>query len=194
MPEKCVVESCENEAAKVVVPIRADLAALCWKHRSNARSLLRLNPNRPGEPVSWLTDHRARPRFGITYSQQMKRDERVELFAEGKEYPRHQRPRRYSECVKAGLGTAKRPCPFAGCVHHTFLDVDPRSGSLHIAYPDLQPNEMKHTCTLRLAERDGMTLEEIGAVMGLTRERCRQIEEKALLKIRKVSQVLATLR
>jgi DNA-directed RNA polymerase sigma subunit (sigma70/sigma32) len=42
------------------------------------------------------------------------------------------------------------------------------------------------TCALDVAEeRKGITLEEIGQLMALTRERVRQIEEQAIRKVRR---------
>ncbi len=38
-----------------------------------------------------------------------------------------------------------------------------------------------------LDDQDPMTLEEIGALLGITRERVRQIKEKALLRLRHAS-------
>lgn len=43
---------------------------------------------------------------------------------------------------------------------------------------------MQHSCALDLAEeRGGMTLEEISGVLGVTRERVRQIETRGLLHL-----------
>lgn len=44
---------------------------------------------------------------------------------------------------------------------------------------------MKDTCTLDVADRGGATLDVIGKLMGMTRERIRQIAEVALKKLRK---------
>jgi hypothetical protein len=40
------------------------------------------------------------------------------------------------------------------------------------------------TCSLDIAERGEHTLEQVGDLLGLTRERARQLEEKALRKLR----------
>jgi hypothetical protein len=50
--------------------------------------------------------------------------------------------------------------------------------------------EETESCTLDIAERGGLTLEEVGDIMGLTRERIRQIEQRAEWKLLR----LATLR
>ena len=50
------------------------------------------------------------------------------------------------------------------------------------------------TCALDAAERGGMTLDEIGELLNMTRERARQIEEGALRKLRHLPQFKAILR
>jgi hypothetical protein len=42
---------------------------------------------------------------------------------------------------------------------------------------------MAETCALDVADRGGATLEEVGAIMNLTRERIRQVEVKGLSKL-----------
>jgi DNA-directed RNA polymerase sigma subunit (sigma70/sigma32) len=44
-----------------------------------------------------------------------------------------------------------------------------------------------HGRDLDIAERGGITLEEVGEIMNLTRERIRQIEVRGLLKLRMAS-------
>ena len=77
-----------------------------------------------------------------------------------------------------------RPCPWVACKHHLYLDINPETGSIKINFPDLEPWELKHTCALDVAERGGITLEEVGEIMNLTRERIRQVEMRGLLKLR----------
>jgi hypothetical protein len=42
---------------------------------------------------------------------------------------------------------------------------------------------MGESCALDVADRGGTTLEDVGAIMNLTRERIRQVEVKALAKL-----------
>jgi hypothetical protein len=89
-----------------------------------------------------------------------------------------ERPRERSECVGG-----ERPCPFVSCKHHLFLDVSARTGAIKLNFPDLEVWDMAETCALDVADRGGTTLEEVGAIMNLTRERIRQVEVKGLAKL-----------
>jgi DNA-directed RNA polymerase sigma subunit (sigma70/sigma32) len=44
--------------------------------------------------------------------------------------------------------------------------------------------ELAQTCALDVAERGGITLEEVGEIMNLTRERIRQVEVTGLGKLK----------
>ena len=90
-----------------------------------------------------------------------------------------QRPRTRAECLQMA-----RPCPFVSCEHHLYLDVNPESGAIKLNFPHLEVWEMAETCSLDVADRGGITLEEVGAILNLTRERIRQVEVRGLLKIR----------
>ncbi|ACY17404.1 sigma factor-like helix-turn-helix DNA-binding protein [Haliangium ochraceum] len=111
----------------------------------------------------------------------MKRLTREELRVGALLYPPVDIPRPQSrvEC-KSEI----RPCPWVACKHHLYLDVNPETGSIKLNFPDLEPWELQDTCALDVAERGGITLEEVGEIMNLTRERIRQVEVRGLRKLR----------
>ena len=51
-------------------------------------------------------------------------------------------------------------------------------------FPDLEVWEMTETCALDVADRGGITLEEVGTLLNLTRERIRQVERSGIDKLR----------
>ena len=73
------------------------------------------------------------------------------------------------------------------CKHHLYLDVNPDTGSIKLNFPHLEPWEMSESCALDVAERGGITLEEVGGIVNLTRERVRQVEVRATTKLRAFS-------
>jgi hypothetical protein len=77
-----------------------------------------------------------------------------------------------------------RPCPYVSCAHHLYLDINPTSGAIKLNFPHLEVWEMKETCALDVADRGGITLEEVGEILNLTRERIRQVEVRGLGKMR----------
>lgn len=91
------------------------------------------------------------------------------------------KPRSRVECA-----SFERPCPFVSCKHHLYLDVNPTTGSIKLNFPDLEVWDMNETCALDVADRGGITLEEVGEIMNLTRERIRQVELRGLEKLREV--------
>jgi hypothetical protein len=93
------------------------------------------------------------------------------------------RPHARSQCA-----TGPRPCMFISCKHHLYLDVNPATGSIKLNFPDKEIWEMGETCALDVADRGGITLEEVGAIMNLTRERIRQVETRGLLKLRAMAE------
>ncbi len=111
----------------------------------------------------------------------MKRLTREELRQGALMYPPVDIPRPTS---RAECREEMRPCPWVACKHHLYLDINPETGSIKINFPDLEPWELKHTCALDVAERGGITLEEVGEIMNLTRERIRQVEVRGLLKLK----------
>ena len=101
-------------------------------------------------------------------------------------YPEQQywRPQTRGECADM-----ERPCPFVSCKYHLYIDVHPLRGSIKINFPDLEVWEMTDTCALDIADRGGITLEEVGEIMNLTRERVRQVETQGLAKLERLSEV-----
>ena len=94
------------------------------------------------------------------------------------------RPQTRAECP------TERPCPWAGCRHHLALDVTP-AGSLLVYRPDADVAEIAESCSLDVADRGGLSLEDIGEMMNVTRERIRQIEAKAMKRFGAMSKELA---
>jgi hypothetical protein len=101
-------------------------------------------------------------------------------------YPEEQywRPETRGECADM-----ERPCPFVSCKYHLYIDVHPVRGSIKINFPDLEVWEMTDTCALDIADRGGITLEEVGEIMNLTRERVRQVETQGLARLQGLEDV-----
>lgn len=91
------------------------------------------------------------------------------------------RPRTRLDCLQ-GPG-AQRPCPWVTCKHHLYLEVDGRTGSIKLNFPDLEVGELTESCALDIADRGGWTLEDVAHALNLTRERVRQIEDRALTRL-----------
>lgn len=90
----------------------------------------------------------------------------------------HWRPQTRADCAGG-----ERPCPYVGCRYHLYLDVGAGGRSIKLNFPDLEPWELPATCALDVAELGGLSLEECGDLLNLTRERIRQIELAAFERI-----------
>lgn len=107
------------------------------------------------------------------------------------------RPTSVHQCHALGIGAPReltdgahgQPCPFVGCADHLAW------AAIGVQTPTaLSKEELLHALSrIETIELDGLsatcgrqlhTLESIGAVWDLTRERARQIEAKALKKLR----------
>lgn len=93
--------------------------------------------------------------------------------------------------VRSSCAGGARPCPYVSCKHHLYVDVSPRTGAIKLNFPDLEVWEMGDSCALDVADRGGTTLEDVGAIMNLTRERIRQVEVKALAKLEALRDMMA---
>ena len=69
----------------------------------------------------------------------------------------YERPVHRSACREG-----ERPCLYVSCRYHLYLDVNPMTGSIKINFPDKEVWELEETCALDVAERGGITLEEVG--------------------------------
>ena len=92
------------------------------------------------------------------------------------------RPKVRGDCVEGA-----RPCPYVSCKYNLYVDVNPRTGSVKMNFPDKELWELSETCALDVADRAGITLEEVGVIMNLTRERVRQLEMRGLAKLRVIA-------
>lgn len=116
----------------------------------------------------------------------IRRLSKAELNRGREQYPEQDywRPTMRGECHEM-----ERPCPFVACKYHLYIDVHPVRGSIKINFPDVEVWEMTDTCALDIADRGGITLEEVGQIMNLTRERVRQLETQGLAKLQEVEGV-----
>lgn len=94
------------------------------------------------------------------------------------------KPRTRAECRDMD-----RPCPFVSCKYHLYIDVHPVRGSIKLNFPDVEVWEMTDTCALDVADRGGITLEEVGEIMNLTRERVRQVETAGLARLEALREI-----
>jgi hypothetical protein len=85
--------------------------------------------------------------------------------------------------VRGECANVSRPCPYVSCKYHLYIDVNPNTGSIKVNFPDLEVWELEQSCALDVAQQGGITLEEVGEILNLTRERIRQVEVRGLMKL-----------
>lgn len=90
--------------------------------------------------------------------------------------------------TRADCYNMPRPCLVVSCRHNLYLDVNTQTGSVKFNFPDKEIWELEETCSLDIAERGGVTLEDVGSIMNLTRERIRQLEIRGLRKLKAISE------
>jgi Sigma-70, region 4 len=113
-------------------------------------------------------------------SKRLSRKRRLELFGDddGDGLPRL--PATRGDCVDG-----PRPCPYVSCRHHLYLEVKPTTGAVVFVRPDVDVDELERlpdTCSLDVADRGGVTLEELGRQLNVTRERARQLQSASLAR------------
>ncbi|MEK9722413.1 MAG: sigma factor-like helix-turn-helix DNA-binding protein [Rhodospirillaceae bacterium] len=117
----------------------------------------------------------------MRYAATVTEAERVEL-AQYRDPPSYWRPTTRGDCLPGGRNCA-RPCPYVSCRHHLALEAT-RRGLLDV-FPDMELDDLPETCSLDVADRGPQTLEDIGGMMNVTRERCRQIEARAIRSVKR---------
>lgn len=132
------------------------------------------------DPVS-NTDPRPIVRRSRAKTIAMKRLTKEELRIGALLYPERSywRPQQRGQCSNVA-----RPCPYVSCKYHLYIDVNPATGSIKVNFPEREVWELEHSCALDVAEKGGVTLEEVGEILNLTRERIRQVEVRGLLKLK----------
>lgn len=85
---------------------------------------------------------------------------------------------------RAACANVARPCPYVSCKYHLYIDVNPSTGSIKVNFPEREVWELQHSCALDVAEQGGITLEEVGEILNLTRERIRQVEVRGLMRLK----------
>ena len=66
------------------------------------------------------------------------------------------KPTSRADCVDM-----ERPCPYVSCKYHLYIDVHSQRGSIKMNFTDIEVWEMTETCALDVADRGGITLEEV---------------------------------
>ena len=93
--------------------------------------------------------------------------------------PEEHRPRTRGECADV-----VRPCPFVSCRHNHAVDVNASGGIV-------ERGPAAESCALDVADAGPHTLEEVGEILGIVRERVRQIEERAVARLGRREEMMA---
>src|SRR5207244_9701487 len=83
------------------------------------------------------------------------------------------RPKTRGDCAEG-----ERPCPYVSCKYNLYVDVNPRTGSVKMNFPDKELWELSETCALDVADRVGGRLEAVGESMNVTGARGRQTGQR----------------
>jgi hypothetical protein len=91
------------------------------------------------------------------------------------------RPTTRAECLPGGRNAA-RPCPYVSCRYHLLLEVR-RTGTIRFNRKrDIE--RLVDTCALDVADRGAHLVADVGRLIGLSRERVRQVLGRALTRVR----------
>jgi RNA polymerase sigma factor for flagellar operon FliA len=134
-------------------------------------------------PPRRLRDYRRSRTIGLLAQGRQRHHLRI-LTADGEadDGPLPPRPLTRGDCIDG-----PRPCPWVSCRHHLYLDVS-ETGGIRLNHPDLEPDQVPHSCSLDIADDGPHTLEAVGDITQVTRERVRQIEVWAVKKAKAAAQ------
>ncbi len=79
------------------------------------------------------------------------------------------------------------------CKYHMYLDVNPDTGTITFNHPNLEIWEMKESCSLDKADEGMQTLETIGELLDISRERARQLEMHGFAILRRIPRLKSRL-
>ena len=149
---------------------------------------LALDLSADAEPVTREQRRSRRKRAVRARTISVKRMTKRELEMGRLLYPEtdYAKPATRAECAEG-----PRPCPYVSCKYHLYLDVQHRTGAIKLNFPDIEVEQMNESCSLDIADRGGTTLEEVGAIMNLTRERIRQLEVRSMAKVKSLNEMEA---
>ena len=80
-----------------------------------------------------------------------------------------------------------RPCYLFRCRLNLYLDVNERTGSITLNFPDMEPHQLEDTCAMDVADRGPQTLRQMAKHLNVTFERSRQTEADALYQFYSIS-------
>lgn len=93
----------------------------------------------------------------------------------------HWRPTTRGDCVDG-----PRPCPFVGCRYHIWLEATQFGAIVTQQDGKLQGmHNMRFTCVLDAAEQGPLPVKQIGRLLGVKKERLRQMERVATARLKK---------
>lgn len=104
------------------------------------------------------------------------------LQYENRAFGDYDRPLTRGDCLEGGMNE-QRPCPYVGCKYHLYLDVQ-ATGNVRMNFVGREIEDLEHTCALDVADDGGATLESVAQLLSISRERIRQIEDKAMRKLK----------
>lgn len=109
------------------------------------------------------------------------------------EYAAMLRPKTRGDCLSGE--NAKRPCPWITCKWHMWPVTTRGTDGIEKRLPvlpsidDMPAEKYANSCALDVADGGPASLETVAAILGVSRQRVSEIEEKALSNLRKKSEV-----